>query len=59
MVLVQSVANKPLQKNRAQQDEVIKRALVKPQMVENNVENLIEMLDSCLDFLSFQRRLDV
>ena len=33
-------AIKPLQKKRTQQDNIIKRAAVKGQMMENHVENL-------------------
>ncbi len=48
MLILQSGAIKPLQKKKMQGDDVIKRAPVKPQMVENHVEDIMEIWHLCL-----------
>ena len=43
---------KPLQKNRLQRDDKIKRAPVKPQMIENHMWNMLEIWLLCLFYES-------
>lgn len=43
MQILANVWPSKLQKKNTQQDEVTKRAPVKPQMTENNVENVMEI----------------
>ncbi len=47
MTISPAGAIKSLQKKRAQRDDVIKRAPVKPQMLESHVQNMMEIWHFC------------
>lgn len=46
-----SDAIKPSEKKSAQQDAIIKSTSVKPQTMENNVENAMKILHLCLFYV--------